>query len=272
MPTLREVQTAMRSSLVAGDDAAMIATLADPAAADRLDIYRNTFLVSLTRTLRICFPVVRRIVGAAFFDGAAQRFVIRNPPRAVRLDRYGGDFPAFLRHFPAASSLPYLADVATLEWTINGALHAADAQPLDLQRLASLGADEQGRLRFVAHPSVRLLRLDHPADLIWRAILTGDDRALATIDPDAGPVHLVVGRRDSGVEVSRLEAPAWRFAERLFAGEPLELALDSAAGPEGDPEASPDAAAALADHLAAGRLVSFDLAPLDTGALALAAT
>ena len=158
--------------------------------------------------------------------------------------------------------------MARLEWAINEALHAADAQPLDLGRLACLGAEEQGRLRFVAHPSVRLLRLDHPADLIWRAILTGDDRALATIDPDAGPVHLVVGRRDSGVEVSRLEAPAWRFAERLFAGEPLELALDWSAGPE----ASPDAAAALADHLAAGRLVSFDLAPLDTGALALAAT
>ena len=252
MPTLLEVQRAMLCSLVAGDGAAMTAFLADPTAADRLDIYRNTFILSLTRALTLCYPVVKRLVGEDFFEGAAQLFVARSPPRAAFLDQYGDEFPEFLRHLPSASPLPYLADVAKLEWAVNVALHAADARPLDMQQLASLGPDEQGRLRFAAHPSVRLLRLDYPADLIWRAILADDDRGLGAIDLDSGPVHLLVERSESGVQVIRLETPAWRFVQRLFAGDPIEFALETSAGF--------DASAALADHLASGRFVSFDLA------------
>jgi hypothetical protein len=66
---------------------------------------------------------------------------------------------------------------------------------------------------------------------------------------------LLVERRAAGVELARLEEPAWRFAERLFAGEPIQLVVDSTSGI--------DASAVLADHLASGRFVSFDLAPHD---------
>ena len=98
MPTLLEVQAAMHCSLVAGDDAAMTAFLADPAAADRLNIYRNTFILSLTKALNLCYPVVKRLVGEDFFEGAAQHFVTRHPPQTAYLNQYGGDFPEFLRH------------------------------------------------------------------------------------------------------------------------------------------------------------------------------
>jgi Putative DNA-binding domain len=260
MPTLLEVQQAMRGSLVAGDDAAMTTFLADPTAADRLSIYRNTFILSLTKALTICYPVVKRLVGEVFFEGAAQHFVARHPPRTAYLDRYGGDFSEFLRHFPSASSLSYLADVAALEWAVSGALHAADAMPLDLRQLACLGPNEQSRLCFVGHPSVRLLRLDHPADTIWRAILADDDAELGEINLDTGPVHLLVGRSASGVEVIRLEEPVWRLAGRLFSGDPLELALEETSGF--------DASAILADHLSSGRFVSFELAPHDGHTLA----
>jgi hypothetical protein len=253
MPTLLEVQKAMRRCLIGGDDAAVTAFLADRAAADRLNIYRNTFIVSLTKVLTICYPVVKRLVGADFFEGAAQLCVAQHPPRAAYLDHYGSEFPEFLRHFSAASSLPYLADVARLEWAVNGALHAADTAPLDVRQLACLDPDEQSRLRFNGHPSVRLLRLGYPADAIWRAILTDDDAELGAVNLDSGPVHLLIERRDDGVQVIRLEAAEWRFAERLFAGDPIELACDASA--------SFDVSAALADHFSSGRFASFELAP-----------
>lgn len=255
MPTLLEVQQAMHGSLVAGDDAATAAFLADPAAVDRINIYRNAFLMGLTKALQLCFPVVKRLVGTEFFEGAAQQFVTRYPPREAYLNNYGGDFPAFLQQFPPVASLPYLSDVAGLEWAVNGALHAVDAGPLDLQKLAALAPDEQGRLRLVGHPSIRLLRLNFPVDTIWHAVLADDDRQLAAIDLDAGPVHLLVERGENGVQVVRLDVPAWRFAERLFAGEIIERALEVSPGF--------DASAALADHLAAGRIVSFEVAPCD---------
>src|SRR2546430_14573865 len=136
MPTLLEMQAAMRQSLVHRDSAAASAMLAAQVRAERLDIYRNTFLLTLTRALRLCFPVVQKLVGEEFFEGAAQIFVAEHPPRSAWLDQYGSAFPDFLHAFSAAESVPYLSDVARLEWAVSGALHAPDTEPLDINRLA----------------------------------------------------------------------------------------------------------------------------------------
>jgi hypothetical protein len=260
VPTLLDVQRAMRTSLLDRDDGAAAAMLAQGVGADRLHIYRNTFLVGLTKALSLAFPAVRRLVGADFFEGAAGQFIAAHPPRAAWLDRYGAEFPDFLQHFAPAATLVYLADVARLEWAVNLALHAADTEPLDLGRLAALAPEHQASVRFVPHPSVSLLRVDHPADDIWRAVLEGNDAALAAIDVDAAPVHLLVERGAAGVEVSCLSESAWRFASNLVAGQTIESACAAAPGV--------DVQALLAEHLARGRFVDFHVAEAARGAAA----
>jgi hypothetical protein len=252
VPTLLETQRALRASLVDGDRAAA-AALVEPGHADRLDIYRNTFLTGVTKALRLTYPAVHRLVGAEFFDGAAAQFIAQHPPHAAYLDDYGEAFPDFLKAFPPAASLPYLADVARLEWAVSRAIHAADVAPLDLTRLAALSPEEQTRVSFVPHPSVALICTDYPADTIWRGVLDGDDAALAAVDLDAGPVHLLVERRTAGVEVSRLDEAAFCFVAALCEGWSLDEALAGAAGG--------GAEAVLAEHLAAGRFIDFRLAP-----------
>lgn len=251
MPTLLELQQAMRRSVVQHDDEAIAAFLADGVAHDRLDIYRNTIFSGLTKALRLCYPVVQRLVGDDFFDGAAQFFIAEHPPRAAYLDQYGEEFSDFLRHFPPAASLAYLADVARLEWAVNYAIHAPDVEPLELARLAAVEPNDQSRVSFVPHPSIRLLRADYPVDDISRAVLAGDNGILATLDVDAGAVHLLVERRTAGVEVVRLDEPAWRFVAALCAGESLHSAIDAVL--------DIDASTALAEHLALGRFVAFEL-------------
>jgi hypothetical protein len=253
VPTLLELQRAMRVSLVDGDDGAVAAMLAENVGADRLNIYRNTFVTGVTKALRLTYPAIHRLVGADFFEGAAGLFIAQHPPRAAYLDQYGAEFPEFLRNFQPAATLPYLADVARLEWAVSRAIHAADVEPLDLTRLAALSPEDQVRVCFVPHPSVGLLCADTPADVIWRGVLNGDDAALAGVDLDAGPVRLIVERRATGVEVSRLDEPAWCFATALCDGWSVEEALAGAAGISAD--------ALLAEHLAAGRFIDFRLAP-----------
>jgi hypothetical protein len=260
MPTLLEVQRAMRASLVDRSDDAAAAVLAEGVGADRLNIYRNTVLIGLTKALRLCFLAVERLVGADFFEGAAGLFIPQHPPRAAWLDRYGADFPDFLQHFAPAATLAYLGDVARLEWAVNLALHAKDAAPLDLARLTALAPEHQASVAFVPHPSVSLVRLDHPADDIWRAVLDGGDAALAAINADAGPAHLLVERGADGVQVLRLTEPAWRFARDLVAGETIEAACAAADGV--------DVQALLAEHLADGRFVDFHVAEAAHGAAA----
>src|SRR5215470_16215107 len=98
MPTLNEMQGAMRRGLLDGGDQAVAALLAETLLpADRLSIYRNTSRATLTKTLRLNFPAVERLVGGDFFAAAADEFITREPPCTAWLDLYGEGFPAFLQ-------------------------------------------------------------------------------------------------------------------------------------------------------------------------------
>ena len=106
-------------------------------------------------------------------------------------------------------------------------------------------------LHFIPHPAVHLLCVDHPADLIWRAVLDRDDAAMAAIDLREGPHRLLIERAGPSVRVLRLSPAAARFTQRLFDGEPLHVAME--------PEAVEEQRAALAEHLSCGRIVEFAL-------------
>ena len=89
------------------NEAAAAAIVGDGFAAEqRLAIYRNTFVGSLTKALCLTYPAVDRLVGSAFFAAAAQAFMHERPPRSAWLDDYGADFPEFLGSFAPAASLP----------------------------------------------------------------------------------------------------------------------------------------------------------------------
>lgn len=255
MPSLLELQQALRVSLLDETDGAALAHIAAAgiAPAQRLNVYRNTIFGTLVRALRLSYPAVRRLVGEEFFDGAAQVFAHGHAPAGANLNDYGGDFAGFLQRFEPAASLVYLADVARLEWSVNQALHAADEPALVLSRLAALAAQEHAGLRFTAHPSISLLRCDYPADAIWRAVLERDDAAMAAIDLAAGPVHLLVLRTPGNeVAVRRLTQAAWRFTRALCAGRTLGEALAAAS--------NATAAEWIAQHLAEGCFTAFTIA------------
>jgi hypothetical protein len=252
MPTLREIQRAVARSIRSPDDGEALRHIADDmiAPADRLGIYRNNAAATLVGALRITYPAVEKLVGAEFFEGAARIFFARHPPRTAYLNDYGSEFADFLGAFPAAAELAYLPDVARLEWAVSSALNAPDVPALDPVALAGLAASEHDRVRFVPHPSVRLLSVRHPADVIWRAVLGGDDAALAAIALTGEPLWLLVYRGSAGVAVRRLTQDEARLTAMLCSGSVLSEAM-----PERD---SAIFVALLADHLAQGRFAGFE--------------
>ncbi len=251
MPALLELQRRMAALLCAEEPSSPEASYLTASAALRLDIHRNTRRSTLINALRLSFPAVQRLVGAEFFDAAARRFISAQPPPGAYLNDYGADFAGFLGDFAPAAALPYLREVAQLEWAVNRALHAADAPGLGLERLAAVAESAWPFVSFIAHPGLSLLRLQYPADLIWRAVLAQDDAAMAQIDPTPDELHLLIERDCTGVQVRRLAGAVWHFTAQLCAGRPLHAAL-------GD---RPDAQleAALAAHLSAGRFIDFQL-------------
>src|SRR5512146_2798388 len=96
----------------------------------RFAVYRNTVAASQIEALAARFPVVKRLVGEEFFRAMAHEFVAQHPPRSPLLFQYGESFADFIDDFAPAAPLPYLADMARLEYLRGRAYHAADAEPL----------------------------------------------------------------------------------------------------------------------------------------------
>lgn len=251
MPSLREVQQAVRLSLLDGRHPAATFLLYDERIApqQRLDIYRSTMNGTLLKALRLSYPAVQRIVGTEFFESAALIFARGHPPRCADLNAYGAAFADFLRGFEPAASLPYLPDVARLEWAVNRALHAIDTPSLDLTALAALTPAQQDHVVFTAQPSISMLQSRFPVDSVWLAVLQEDDDAMATIDLDSGPVFMIVERRGGEINLERLAESHWHVTASLFEGETLATALAR--------ENDIDAPALLAQHLVADRFASF---------------
>jgi hypothetical protein len=252
IPALAELQRSFAGAMLREDDDAVWRHIVDGGVSpgERLGIYRNTCRSVLIETLRMTYPAVDRLVGRAFFEMAAARFVRAHPCRSGYLNDYGAGLADFLAGLESASGLAYLADVARFEWALGVAAHAADSPALDSVALASVEAAHHASLCFEPHPSVSFLALAYPADEIADAVLSGDAAAMAQVDLACGPVRLAVHRGPDGVEARRLEPQAYEFLSRLCAGEPLGRLVESVPG---------EAPGLLAEALASGRLIAFHL-------------
>ena len=217
-----------------------------------LDVYRRNHIASLVGAVAAAYPVVRRLVGEAFFDEAAARHARANPSRSGDLHEYGASFAAFLEVYEPARGLAYLPDVARLEWACHECHHGAWAEPFDMAALGRIGADALGELRFTLHPAARLLRSFHPVAAIWEANQLARD---GTPDRLRGPDHVVVRREGLAVRVERLDAAEWALLAAFAAGASLEAASASLA--PGDAERI--LAASLARYVRDGVISGFTL-------------
>jgi hypothetical protein len=258
MTALAELQSRMLDALLGrGDAQPALALLRDeraPAAQLRLQVYRNNLFESLGAALEAVHPVVARLVGPGFFRQAASAYARAHPSRSGDLHDFGDRFAAFLRGYAPATGLPYLGDVAALEWACHEVYHAADAPPADLARLAAVPLAEQPRLMLRLKPAARLLASPWPVLAIWRANQPGSATQDAPISLDAGGVDLLVVRGDDfAIELVALAAAEFRWLEALRQGRTLAEATRAAL----EADAAFDLAGALARHLASGLIGGF---------------
>jgi len=159
----------------------------------RLDIYRNNVFGALTQALRLTYPVVHTLVGEVFFNYMAKGYIREHTSTSGDLTHFGSGFPVFLEEFPSALDLPYLPDVAYLEWLCHISYHSADHMPLALERLANLPPESYDNLRFRLHPACHLFASSYPIHRIWQ-ICQPDYAGNETVDISLGGINLLVQR------------------------------------------------------------------------------
>lgn len=228
---LAKAQTIFANALLAVGEphADAVALVRDGAVSPtrRIEIYRHNVLFNLVGALRDIYPIVERVVGEEFFQAAAKIFVRATPSTSGDLNDFGFEWPEFLRMFPPAAELPYLSDVARLEWAWHESFHAADAPPFDAHALTAIPAEQHGALRFQLHPAVRLIASTFPTADIWRVNQPDYDGDMR-VDWDQNACQLLLRREQTIVTMDALPAAEFRFFSALSCNAPLQAATDAA--------------------------------------------
>jgi hypothetical protein len=137
-------------------------------------VYRNTAARGAVEALRASYPTVDMLVGEELFTQVALDYRREQPPMGAVLSDYGRSFPAFLSKQPWTCELPYLADVATLDWLWLESFLAADAP--------AMPRETHGSGRIALHPAARFVWLTSPAMTIWQA--HRDPWAFSELNPE----------------------------------------------------------------------------------------
>jgi hypothetical protein len=147
----------------------VFADLPHGTAAERLHVYAGGYPARVQEALVETFPAVAHLIGDGAVTDLTRRFVGAFALRSYNLNDAGVELPAFLRRDELSSQLPFLPDLAELEWNIACAFHAHDDTPLDPSALAEWSLDdwEHAVLRF--QPSVALVCSPWPVRDLWKA-------------------------------------------------------------------------------------------------------
>ncbi|HEY8126614.1 MAG TPA: DNA-binding domain-containing protein [Methylocystis sp.] len=191
----------------------------------RFGVYRNNVCVGLVDALAERFPVCRRLVGDDFFRAMAQCYVRERLPRRPMLFEYGDAFATFVSQFEPARELPYLPDVARLDYAVGQAYHAADAAPLPLDLLRALPHDQLDRATAALHPSTQVVASKYPIVSIWRRHMSDDEMTPMVLDH--GEEALIV-RPELAISVSTLPSGGSAFVEALRDGKTFGEAMNAA--------------------------------------------
>jgi len=253
MPSLPELQRAFGGAIAGAHDTAAIARHLRGSAeriASGFAVYRGNVVGNLGQALAGAYPVVRELLGEEFFDALARAYGRAHPSTSGDLNEFGGELAGFVERFAHTADVPYLADVARLEWRVHRAYYAADPAPFDAARVAGLPAADQARLRPRLAPGCAVMAFPTPAGRIWLAHREPGSAGLDSVLDGTGD-RVLVHRPQWAVEVSLLTEGDWQFLAAAERGEALAEALG--AGVASDPDF--DFASALGRWFGAGVVV-----------------
>ena len=195
----------------------------------RLKIYRNHIVTTLSDIIVMNFPLVEILTGKDFLTTAAKLYLFDNPPTQACLDRYGKNFPEFLKSYKHANALPYLSDIAKLDWIMNESRCAKDDQTLTADDLTKLDPENFEQTIFYLKNSTRIIDTAYPLDQIYHFCKNkSDSDDMLHIENES--TYLLISRLQWDPTLFKLDKSEYMFFSMIkdgkTLGEILEIILD----------------------------------------------
>ena len=238
-PTLRDLQQWMAALIVdpqrlTTDAGALTALIAVPDHCDaltRLRVYANGYPARLQEALEETFPATEHVVGAGAFAALTHRYAAAVPLHSYSLSDAGAQLPEFLRTDELTATLPFLPDLAQLEWHVARAFHATEEAAFDPASLARWSLEDWERAVLHFQPWVAVVQSNWPVREIWESSETPIEEI--DIDLCGRPDRVLVRREGFAViceSVGAAEAHALRLLlDEAALGEAIAALADSGA-------------------------------------------
>lgn len=139
-----------------------------------LAVYHNAYRARLLEALRGDYPAVHGWMGDDEFDALALAYLNAHPSRHYSLRWLGAELADFIDGHLIPSQAASLSELARLEWAFTLAFDAPGGEPLAVQHVNSLAAEEWPALQVSLLPSVQWQVCRHNSLAIWKAIKEQD--------------------------------------------------------------------------------------------------
>ncbi|MBD0788698.1 putative DNA-binding domain-containing protein [Vibrio sp. Y2-5] len=123
-------------------------------AEERLQIYRNNFVMSLTEVLQATYPMLKEVLGEECFDAIARHYILSHPLKQGDVSGYGKHFNQTVALFPnVVEAAPYAVELARFEWTLDRTQQEfGKNERLSLQQLEAISTlSEQQHASLILH-------------------------------------------------------------------------------------------------------------------------
>ena len=122
-----------------------------------INLYRNNFIISLKQLLEQLFPVTQALVGRDYFTQTSGQFIHQCALKEAHLNHYGSQFVTFLEQLNALEAMPFIAQMAAMEWHLDRISHICYEPRFDFNGLAQVATIDYLNLQFNLASSCELI-------------------------------------------------------------------------------------------------------------------
>jgi hypothetical protein len=221
-PTLAELQQDLATWVLDGRDVGLAHRVVVPPGVDvsvRLGIYTDGYLARLREALLEAFPAVAKILGDGSLASMVARYRPQVPTGWCNLNYVGRALPNFLLSDRLAEELPFLPDLARLEWCVVECFHARVGEPFDLATVSNWDLEDWASARIAFQPGVALVSSRWPIHALRAA--REHERSEIDVDLVGRPQSVWVYREGFEVVTELLDEIEAGIAQGLLDGQTL---------------------------------------------------
>lgn len=189
---------------------------------ERLSIYGDGYFGRIIEVLGANYSSVKNVVGSHPFEHLARAYLVKYPSRFKSIDDVGADLAVFLKRSPLTKKLPFLPELALLEWSAHQSFFANDLPLLNPKELNGISEKKWGKAVMTLDPSVRIHKVNWPVDELWRLDGKWDKRRKFKKEKR---LVLVFRRPDKLVRMRSLSVAQFELLDHLKKGRMLGQAL-----------------------------------------------